>query len=329
MATRCAAADAQFTGIPGGNAGPAGITIDARGRLFVTDHAGLRVLSWPDAAVVGDSACQKADELIPDLFGGPEAVVFDEINSTLFIADTGDHTVKGFRRDATGAWKLQVTLGKSGTQGSTDDRFNFPRGLAVDADGRLFVADDDNSRVLIFASDAADGASCVDKISAGNNGGFIRPKGIAFADNTLYVADYGDEFASERRGRVLRFPGPFDDPAKVYTADGILKGGPIKHPIDLCIDGAGGILITVHGDDTIPRSLQRFPDAKTSVWREDVDAVDSPVPEIQPEIHTEPLGVAAGGSGRIFLCDYRAFRILVRTEPLPLRVKQDDTTCNS
>ena len=51
LGSRCAPADAKFNFLnDGGFAmhGPSGIAIDPRGRVFVTDFGGRRVLTWPN-----------------------------------------------------------------------------------------------------------------------------------------------------------------------------------------------------------------------------------------------------------------------------------------
>ena len=158
LASRCAGANARFNFDGGGGFdmhGPAGIAIDVGGRIFVTDFGGKRVLTWPNVDSL--SACQSADGVIGagDL-EGPEAVAIDPRTGQVFVADTLGHTVKGYRKTAAG-WVKFVTLGAQGQAGAADNRFNFPRGLAVDPGGRLFVADDFNNRIAIFNAPFSNG----------------------------------------------------------------------------------------------------------------------------------------------------------------------------
>src|SRR5215475_789944 len=194
----------SFSDANGGMFGPSGIAVDLTGRLYVTDYGGQRVLTWAD--VDGLSGCQAADGVIGlGELSGPEAVTVDPESGIVFVADTLSHTVKGYRRGDTGAWIRMVQLGTEGVDGQEFNRFRFPRGLAVGADGRLFVADDFNNRVLIFNPPFTDGAFAADSIGAGADGGFAHPKGLALIGQNLFVADYDNN-------RVLRFTGPFDTP---------------------------------------------------------------------------------------------------------------------
>lgn len=76
--------------------GPAAIAIEPHGRLFVTDYGGRRVLTWLNVDKL--QTCQAADAVIGEgQLSGPEAVAFDARTGAIFIADTLDHTVKGYR----------------------------------------------------------------------------------------------------------------------------------------------------------------------------------------------------------------------------------------
>jgi len=299
LASRCPDLNAQFNFKDNGGGdlmhGPSGIAIDFRGRIYVTDYGGQRVLTWPNAGAL--QACQSADEVIGagDLFG-PEAVAIDVPSDTVFVADTLGHTVNGYRRVA-GAWNRVVTLGTQGVSGSSFNQFNFPRGLAVDPGGRLFVADDYNNRVLIFDPPFTDGEAAADSIGAGANGGFANPKSLAMTGNTLFVADY-------YKNRVLRFTGPFKTPDQVYIATGTFSG--LNNPVDVGMHPDGSLLVT----DQSNRRIARYADA---VWSPSRAA---PAKVFSDYMNPEPLGVAADRDGRIFVADYSAYRVLVRKESI-------------
>src|SRR5688572_9203429 len=72
LASRCPGANARFNRTNDGGFvmhGPSGIAVDPRGRLFVTDFGGKRVLTWPNFSAL--TACRTADGVIPGL-AGPE-----------------------------------------------------------------------------------------------------------------------------------------------------------------------------------------------------------------------------------------------------------------
>lgn len=294
--TRCADRNARFNFFSDGvvsQYGPSGIAIDAGGRLFVTDYAGNRVLSWPDFESLG--ACQPADFVIGvGELRGPEAVAIDAKTGSLFVASTLDHVVIGYRKKA-GVWSSFVTLGTKGASGATAGKFKFPRGLAVDPGGRLFVADDFNNRVQIFDAPFTDGEDAADSIGAFANGGFASPKGLAMSGNTLFVADYFND-------RVLRFTGPFLTPDQVYVATGAFTG--VTHPVDVAIHPEGSLLVT----DQQNQRIARYSDA---VW---APSAAAPTSTFADNIGPEPLGVAADREGRVYVADYQRYRVLIRDE---------------
>jgi sugar lactone lactonase YvrE len=80
-------------------------------------------------------------------FDLPAAVTADA-NGNLFVADRGNHVI----RKITPTGVVTTIGGLAGVAGSTDEagnaaRFNSPSGIAVDADGVLYIADKSNHRV--------------------------------------------------------------------------------------------------------------------------------------------------------------------------------------
>lgn len=297
LATRCANANARFNFSNAGGFdmhGPSGIAVDPRGRLYVTDFGGKRVLTWPDFTAL--NSCSAADGVIgAGVLAGPESVAVDVRSGIVFVADTLSHTVKGYRQAAGGAWNLQFTLGTQGVSGSNFNQFNYPRGLAVDPNGRLFVADDFNNRVLIFDPPFNNGESATDSIYAGSDGGFAGPKGLAMSGHTLFVADYYDN-------RVLRFTGPFKTPAQVYKASGAFTG--LNNPVDVAVHPDGSLLVT----DQTNQRIARYRDAVSG------PSAAAPTSTFNDYLSPEPLGVAADRLGHIYIADYQSYRVLIRDE---------------
>lgn len=289
LASRCGGGNQRFNQL-GLDKGPVGLAIDPDGRLFATDFGGRRVLMW--ASVDALSACQDATVVASNL-GGPQALVYDPESKTLFVADTLRHVVLGFKQSGT-TWSQQFALGVSGSPGNGSAQFTFPRGIAVDPDGRLFVADDFINRIQIFDPPFNNGESAVDSISASGNGGFANPKAVAMVGHTLFVADYS-------KNRVLRFTGPFTTPGQDYIASGIFGG--VFGPIDLAVHPDGSLLVT----DQANIRIARYADAAFSTD-------NAPTSGFNDNMNVEPMGVAADRSGRIYIADYSAFRVLIRDE---------------
>jgi len=89
-------------------------------------------------------------------------------------------------------------IGSVGTPGNAPGQFNFPRAVAVDAEGRIYVADSGNNRVQVFNPDGSFlrqwGSLCKLDTKEGcqgnGEGQFNEPWGIAVGhDGSVYVSD--------------------------------------------------------------------------------------------------------------------------------------------
>ena len=89
-------------------------------------------------------------------------------------------------------------IGSVGAPGSAAGQFSYPRAVAVDTEGRIYVADSGNNRVQVFSADGTflrqwgslckldTGEGCV----SGGDGQFNEPWGIAVGqDGSVYVSD--------------------------------------------------------------------------------------------------------------------------------------------
>lgn len=138
-----------------------------------------------------------------------------DMDDGLYVSDATNHRVLYFANDGNttadrvyGQWDNFSTgvPDGGGRIGAPNSRsLNFPRGLALDSGGGLYVADRDNNRVLYFA-----------------------PDGDTIADR---VYGQSDNFATNADGNDGKGePGP-------PTADNL------SHPKGVAVDGAGGVYI--------------------------------------------------------------------------------------
>lgn len=197
------------------------------GSLFVSDTGNRRVLFWnsipasngaPADLVLGQDDFTNRDENgghSPDACSmrWPHAVAV--LGTSLFVADAGNNRVMAWDGiPASNGAACDYVLGQANFSGvdhnqtsyyPRSDTLNMPYGLAV-LEGKLAVADTANSRLLGFAARPARMGACAERLagqptfndkgdnrwSAPARDSFCWPYGIAAADNTLAVADSGN-----------------------------------------------------------------------------------------------------------------------------------------
>ena len=175
---------------------PFGIAV-RDGRVYYSDgHTGEIIVFQP-----GDGVTDRIKG-----FDTPSGIVVDK-DGDIFVADTGSNTIRsiGPKRD------IDVEAGVPGQRGFADGDarsalFNGPTGLAIDDDGRLFVADTYNDRIRVVEKGTVRTLAGGTKGFADGSGSdamFDTPLGIAvWQGDKLLVADSGN-----RRIRVVEADG--------------------------------------------------------------------------------------------------------------------------
>lgn len=181
---------------------PRALTVDASGNLWVADQTNDRVLRFNAAASKANGA--NADGVLgqttftgtaaataQNRFDTPAGLVVDA-SGNLWVADSGNHRVLRFNSAASKANGANAdgVLGQANFTGggfnTTATTMRTPMGVAVEGT-RLWVADQDNHRVLRFenASAKANGGSAESVLGQANLTSGAANRGGAAAANTL------------------------------------------------------------------------------------------------------------------------------------------------
>lgn len=189
---------------------PFGIAVAADGSIFVSDAGTSDRIHRIDArgrmTTLAGSTRGFADGRGGEArFATPSGIAIAP-DGSLVVADTGNHAIRRIAPDGT-----VTTLAGNGVPGyvdgaAADARFRGPLGIAVDADGRIIVADTYNDRIraidpdgsvrTIAGGDDAEGVPATGPRSAGYVDGpasiarFDTPTGVAVdAQGRILVAD--------------------------------------------------------------------------------------------------------------------------------------------
>jgi RHS repeat-associated protein len=187
---------------------PQGVAVDSQGTIYVADTGNAAVrkidLGGTVTTLAGDGTVGSTDS--PNArFDGVVGIAVEGQSIYVYLADTGNHRIR--RLDVTGT---VITVSgaergfKDGSAGQA--RFAEPSGIALEADGKIIVADGVNS--LIRSVDpvlAANGSNQAVSTLAGSgvrgssdgNGDaarFFTPRGLAVSNSSaIIVADTGNQ----------------------------------------------------------------------------------------------------------------------------------------
>lgn len=247
---------------------PYGLAISAAGDLLISDSNNnlLRQVSGETSTVAG--------RLGPlDAFGYPQGSLVDgaaadsyfnrprglaiDAQGTVYVADSQNHAIRKLSRGQVRTLAGNGQAGYQNGQGASV-RFNTPSGLAIGADGSLYVADTLN-HVIRRISPA--GVVSTFAGTAGADGGyadgtaalarFNEPSALAFTPaGELLVADAGNQLIRKiSAGQVSTLAGQFNPypPDSPYSpgawVDGSLTEARFSFPKGLAVAENGAIFV--------------------------------------------------------------------------------------
>ncbi|TQD46148.1 gluconolaconase [Marilutibacter aestuarii] len=273
-------------------ADPWGLALSRDGHLFVADGGeGNRIRRIaPDGTVVTLAGGREGFLDGPArlaAFDTPSGLALD-LAGNLYVADTGNHAIRKLHPDGTVS-----TLAGNGRRGyrdgpGTEAQFDAPMGVAVDASGRVYVADTYNDRIRV-----------------------IEPDG-----RVATLAGDGRTGAADGPGAVARFDTPTDLVAGVrgelWIADS--GNGAIRH-----VDGGGRVSTVLADVPSVPIGLARSHDGVlhvAGIWPSRVLQAgrDGRWRVLQSDERPEarfsrPVGIAVDRRGGVFVSDAGAYRV--------------------
>jgi DNA-binding beta-propeller fold protein YncE len=221
---------------------PHGLSVDPEDNVWLTDVAHNQVFKFTHDGelqlALGEQGVEGSD---PTHFAQPTDVAFGPDGSVYVSDGYVNGRVVNFTAD--GGYRFEW-----GKRGHASAEFDVAHDLAIDGQGRVYVADRENDRIQIFEADG-------EFIEEWSGKGTWRPYGIDIdpAHNHVFVIDggvqpYGLPYRSaivvlDSNGTVLDRIGRFGN-----------QDGQFIMGHDIALDRLGGVLVA----DVLGRRLQRF-----------------------------------------------------------------------
>lgn len=286
-------------------AGPRGMARDALGNLFFIDGTGVRIrVVMTDGTIhsVAGCGCGEDGDPVSWLSRTRAFGVARDAAGNLYFSDQTTHQVR--RISPNGTQTIVAGNGESGFGGdggpASAARLSWPAGVAVDAAGSVYIADQENNRIRKVTPDgniqtiAGNGNQAY-----GGDGGpaiaasFAEPQGLAVdGAGNVYVAD-----TDNNRVRRIATDGSIATVAGSATWGSGGDGGPavaaqLINPRGLAFDTDGGLLIS---DSSAHRVRKLMPDATIRT----VAAIGG-----------TPYDAVPDGNGNIFIADPGLYEVL-------------------
>ncbi|QNH60910.1 NHL repeat-containing protein [Hymenobacter sediminicola] len=181
---------------------PVGIALDSQGNLYVTDSENHTIRKISPAGVVTTLAGAAGRKGSSDgvgtkaSFNYPHGITVSA-DGTIYVTDTENHSVRQISNTST----VTTLAGVSGKKGTADGKgatalFYHPSGIAVTADGILYVADNGNHTIRKISRNGAVTTLAGTARKNGHADGigpsarFDWPNGVAVdSQGLVYVAD--------------------------------------------------------------------------------------------------------------------------------------------
>ncbi len=273
-------------------ADPYALAIDAQGVAYIADAGDnnrIRRL-YPDGRVdtlAGNGEGWRDGPALQAQFHTPSGIALDAAGN-VYVADTGNHRIRRIGTDG-----AVTTLAGDGQAGFADGpaaqaRFDAPMGVAVDAAGRVFVADTYNDRIRVIEADGrvrtlAGGATPGNVDGFGAESRLDTPVALALdAHGNLLIADL------------------YNDAIRRLSPDGMLRtqvvgGGLLSGPLSVAVTHDDVLYVGDSNGKVVQVSAQGHQMALAGV---------APQPRF-----ARPSGLALDAAGGLYLADAAAYRV--------------------
>lgn len=261
----------------------------------------------------------------------------------LYIADTQNNRVLGYNDVTTliNGGPADIVIGQTDlnssfcNQGGTvgANTLCVPGAVAVDSSGRLYVADTQNNRVLVYTGPISTGMNATavlgqtDFSTNTNNSGGLGPRSLdvptgvaADSSGNLYVADTGNN-------RVLEYNGPITTNAAAarvfgqpdFSSNGINTGGvsniSLNIPLGVAVDSSGNLYVADNGNNRVLGYNTPLTDTVADIVIGKANFITTACGTTNTTL-CSPSSVAFDASGNLYVADTSNNRVLEYNAPL-------------
>jgi sugar lactone lactonase YvrE len=308
------AVPAGFTG--GTSSGFRGIAVDGSGNLYVSNNNTIIKIAPADAVTTLAGT--------PGVFGSADgtgnAAQFDiptgvavDASGNVYVSDMENYTI----RKITSAGVVTTLAGTAGVYGSADGtgsaaQFDSPQGIAVDASGNVYVADEGASTIRkitpagVVTTLAGTAGVCGSADGTGSAAQFYNPQGVAVdASGNVYVAD--SSYCTIRKitptGVVTTLAGTASEVGG--SSDGTGSAAQFNSPSGMAVDSRGNVYV----GDTNNKTIRMVTAGGVVTTLAGLPGYGGATNGIGPAaLFAVPQGVAVDGSGNMFVVDYKSIR---------------------
>jgi streptogramin lyase len=306
---------------------PTSIAVDTGGNLYVADYHNFIIrritpsgTNWVVKTIAGMAGSfGSADGTNNNArFNQPTGIALDS-NTNIYVADYFNHTIRKVTPSGTN-WVVKTIAGMAGSFGSADGtnsdaRFYFPRGVAVDAAGNVFVADLDNSTIRKITPVGTNwvvttiaGMAGTNGIADGTNSNarFYWPAGIAVdASSNLFVSDYNNNTI-----RKLRPSGTNWVVSTIAglagtngSANGTNSDARFYLPVGVAAGADGNLYVADFGNDQLRKLAPVGTNWVVSAFGGQAGIPGSTNGTNTVALFNQPQGIAVDNAGNIYVAD--------------------------
>ena len=300
---------------------PRSVAVDSAGNLYIADTGNNRIRKVDTNGIIttvagGGYVGYSGDggEATIAKLGLPHAVVCDSAGN-LYIADTYNNVIRKVTFATTSVDTTFTTLaGTAGSQGSADGTgsaalFNYPNGVAVDATGNVYIADESNHTIRKITSGgvvttlAGTAGSSGSTDGTGSAARFASPAGVAAdVEGNVYVADRANHSIRKitSGGVVTTLAG--SSAGDTGSSDGTGSDARFWSPRSVAVDVEQG---TVYVADTANHTIRKItPGGVVTTLAGSAGSLGSTDGTGSAARFYQPRGVAVDVAGNVYVADW-------------------------